>query len=651
MPVMPTPRPSSSLVIPAAVLLTGFALGWFGRNMGSSAPPATAVDPAPRKAAVATHDAAPPPALPPSEAARQFEAVRTEQTTDYQRRLRLAQAVEGLDRAGVVAALENERAHIPVSGTARTLPTEALLARFAELDPPGAVFWLVQAYPVDDIESEWLDVTLDTWVARDANAALAWGRSLPAGSLRENVNSELLEQMVALDPAGTAQRIATLGDKDLTSVSTLFTRLAERDLTAACAQAAQLPARQMSGAVEGIIQAWAQHQPADAYAWIAQIAPGAVRDAATEQLYNTWGEQDPAAAAAFLLAHGGPDTGKYVDNLAETWAKRDLATARAWSEHLPPQLRSKAMSQVVSAWTESDPRGATEYAMTLPGKQRASEVSTTVGQWAKQDMAAASAWMQKQPAGSVRRSALQAVCGVWADQDPRACLDWLSGQTGDDSVKQQRTQTLATWAASAPEEVWQWSQALPDVKRRGEAEAAALTALAENDPAQAGARLAQLPKDDQADAATEVGSKWVETDPAAASRWAGGLAEGDARTNAMRSVASSWAEYDAKSAAAWLTGQPTGEAKDAGIEAVVTAGPDDMEPTALMKLAQTIHDPDTRTSALAVAASNWLSEDRPKAQAWITNSRAFTEEQRTRLLSREDADEDDAEPGHTVVIP
>ncbi len=578
---------------------------------------------------------APPAAEDTSAAAQAFDAVLAEPSGDYRQRLRLAQAAAGLDRTEIVAALEREHARDPVSLGQHTLPTEALLARFAELDPAAATLWLVQTYPPGRILPDWLSVTLETWASTDLKAALAWAQGLPPGALRGRVVDEVLEQLATTDPAGAVQRLSLLDKAYNYSVTAVFAKWAEKDLSAACAGIAQLPPDRQNNAVQGIVGVWVMHQPAEAYAWAAQVPPGNPRDNVIRQLYTTWGEQDPATAGAWLVAHGGPDVGKYASNLAAQWAALDVNAARAWSESLPPHDRRNALDSVLSVWSGTDPQAVMQYALTLPERQRESTLANTIAQWANKDRAAALAWTeQSASSGDLRENALSAVCGNWASEDPRACADYLA-RLPDDAARQQLSGTLDSWARQSSEEVWRWGQGQADAKTRTLAAAAALTAQAANDPAGASARLTQLPPEAQPDAAGKVAEQWVAIDPDAAGRWSAALPGAEARAAAVQAVAGAWAQDDATHAAAWLDAQAPGDARDKGINAMLTSVPDGLEPAASAQLASSIQDTDTRHGALTNVAEGWLHQDRAAALAWIAQSPEFTPEERTQLTQRE----------------
>ncbi len=607
--------------------LTSFALGWFCR-------PSEKLPPVVRSAPSMAAPAATVPAFEShSDAVRTFDDAVTAPDTDYQRRLHLAAAVASLDRAEVVAALEREHARDPVEYSDRVLPTEALLARFAELDPAGAVAWLVQTFPRAKIEEAWRDVTLSAWIAQDRQAAVAWVNGLPPGPLRDEFTFALLGKLASVDLALAIQQCAGVRGGFGYNFSSVFATLAAKDLGTAREQALQLPRANASGAVTGVMQFWAARQPAEAYTWAAQLPPGELREGAIREIYSVWADKSPAEAAAFLTAHDGMILHEVAGNLAATWAQKDLAAARAWSEGLPASVRAQAQGSVINVWAESDPRGATEYVAARSAADQTDWLPGIVQSWAGTDRTAALAWAENSAPAAVRGEALQSVCNNWLQEDPRACLEYVLGHPAEKELREQTFSSSAGWAAQDPDGMWQWCQGVSDPKARGDLEAHALEGLATMDPVRASGMLGQLPPENQTEAASTVAQQWAQTDPAAAARWATALPVGEAQKGASSSVTTTWASFDAPGAAAWVDAQPAGESRDESISALVSNLPMHLDPAVAVRLARSVQNPDTRSTVLTQMATAWLGQDRPAATAWITQSPDFTPDVRQELLT------------------
>ena len=569
------------------------------------------------------------------------QAADTADDSDYHHALRLAEAAAALDREETLTALERE--HTREGGSVNEKAeavVEALLARFAELDPRAATLWLLQTYP-HSLRDAWMRATLGTWIARDREAALTWARGLPERELRESVDGALLDQLSLLDPAAAEQQATALGANGQ-QLSILYHALAERNLPATLADAMKLPRASASSAIYSVLEVWVPRDLPGALAWAGSLPPGPLRQEAWSDLYSNWTRYDPAAAAAYLSAQGGPELTRQSVGIVSYWVDSDPAAAVRWADSLPPALRRRTLSSLVSSWAADDPRAAADYALAQSTPGRHDLIDAALNQWSNGDVPAALAWSESLPPGDLRVTARNDLCQAWARNDPRTCLGYLDRQPDDPSIANLRLECVSAWAESAPEDLWQWSRGLTDSTQRDEAGAAAAEKIAEVDPAQASAMLGQLAESKQAAVAEKIASGWVDTNLPAAQRWVANLPEGEVRNEAWSGLVGSWARSDGSAAAVWIAAQPTGAARDDGVMALLD-GDAELPPADALRFARSITDEDGRQNALRTVARNWLKSDRAAATAWIQQAPELTPEMRDDLLASSEPN-----PGETI---
>ncbi len=190
------------------------------------------------------------------------------------------------------------------------------------------------------------------WAANDPQAAAKWAEGTKPGAAREK----------ALRAVATA-----LGDTDPIAAATL-------------ALNSMKAGRPMEDALVSIVQRWAQKDPANAAAWVAQFPDGSLRDAAVDNLVGRWVDRDGIEAAKWVsglpagagqdqalstfaskIALTHPETAllwagrigddgmrqRQMENVGANWLKRDAAVARAWIENanLPDSVKTRLLAQ------------------------------------------------------------------------------------------------------------------------------------------------------------------------------------------------------------------------------------------------------------------------------------------------------------------
>lgn len=271
-------------------------------------------------------------------------------------------------------------------------------------------------------------------------------------------------------------------------------------------------------------------------------------------------ERDPSGAAALVSAGSGlaMDTGAALaaSGVAAAWARQDAAGAQAWVRTLPEGLGSEAWSAVAAVLASSDPAAAAAFAMEMP-------------------------------AGASRAHGAARVAEIWARAAPSEALTWASSL--------EKTEKFT---------------AVP----------AALTALAESDPAAAAGWLVRQPPGDHLpqNTAALMGT-WARSEPAAAARWVAGLPAGPVQTESMQHLLYAWTASAPEQASEWLHHQPESPGRDEAA-AMLSLQVSATDPEAAALWASFITDPARRAAELHRSLSAWLRRDHAAASAWMQES-------------------------------
>lgn len=297
-----------------------------------------------------------------------------------------------------------------------------------------------------------------------------------------------------------------------------------------------------------------------------------------------------------LEAPGPLHRRELLDELCARINAKLAQPALAWAEHLPAgNLRASYISALLLRWAELDPVSAIAYAQTQVGRPAALAI---LQQWVATAPEAATSWALAQPpASGLRVAALHAIAVAIAAHDPERAL------------------VLAR-------EI--------DAGKAREVTSAAFTQLAEDDPASAAARFADLSELDKRDVAPLIARSWAQHDSRAALAWVQHLGHGVAAQGAMSALISSlaetdphaaadlarevvvpnpeamssvvgrWAADDPDSALAWVEKLPKGKRRDEAMASIVSQlAPG--EPERALHLAETLPRGQARENALSEA--------------------------------------------------
>lgn len=312
----------------------------------------------------------------------------------------------------------------------------------------------------------------ENWEAVAA-ALQSKGSKALAQSLLLRLNSAALGHLAAHLTAGpyTYRKQLLAGE--------VYQRWGEADFPAALAQAQRLERGMRWACAQQAILGLSNVHPAEVCQFLASPpteeaqyelrAPGN-RLSLLNQTVVKWGEQDPAAAGAFLLQH--PDLADRsawaVGAVAEGWAPQDPRAAVDWATRLPAKNRDDALQKVFASWAQTDLPGSLTYLSNLPAGRDRDHLLNDVGfAWGKQNPQEAARWAETQG-----DAAASVVLDAWSEQDPAGALAWAVQRT---AIRFDPT----TWDAATTNYIMadrngalQWINGLPAGRERDGAVAA-----------------------------------------------------------------------------------------------------------------------------------------------------------------------------------
>jgi hypothetical protein len=401
--------------------------------------------------------------------------------------------------------------------------------------------------------------TLEAWIARDPEAALAYVRGLKPGA---DYSQGLLMALAAIgrtDPDRALALAAELAKtrEERAIYSALFAQLAAADPVGAAARLSLVPAGEGRGnALRALADGWAHADLPAALAWAQKLNP-TDRAPAMETVITTLVATDPLRAV-------------------------DLA-----QQNLSGAAFERTLLSALQALARTDPKSAAALVSTLaPGEARTQASYFVARALATESPSGAMAWAQTLPVGEVRARVLNNILDIWAAKDPVAAGQEVVKMAG--GAEQEMTAAhLATLLAANPPSAIAWAQSLANEAARS----AAVVNLA---------------------------SAWAQRDPSAAARWAGSLEPVDVRNTALNGAISYWVLQDSDAARNYIFGL-SGETQ---VSAAAHLAPAlaQRDPVAAITWSQTLPSAEARESALTAAYARWLTNEPAAARSWLSTA-------------------------------
>ena len=219
---------------------------------------------------------------------------------------------------------------------------------------------------------------------------------------------------------------------------------------------------------------------------------GADTERRERELVDRWSELDPAGAAAYaaeVFQQGGSEG--IFRRAAQAFARHNPATASAWAAALgAPMLRDTALREIYRTWSESDPMAAAASIGLLPIGSAQSIAATLVGsRLAEQNLATALQWVS-QIGGSTQAASMRGAVSKWATSDPSAAAAWISRQTSP-ALRREGMQLLAQdWVGRDPAGALAYGQSIENADLRESFMRSAISRYGRNDPLAAAAWIA-----------------------------------------------------------------------------------------------------------------------------------------------------------------
>jgi len=242
------------------------------------------------------------------------------------------------------------------TGATRLEELVAVATVWGERMPRDAAEWARELADLTEREHALLAVGYE--MARtEARAALVLADDLPAGSARDELLVHASAQWAARDPRAAAEWAGQLpaGVVRERALAMAASAWAESDPIAAAtfAISSLAPGEPLENAIVGIVQRWAQKEPARAAAWVTSFPESTVAQAALEEVVRLWADRDIEQTSAWLAEL---PAGHRLDSASAVFAGKLAArfpdVATEWASHIGDAALRQVTMESVGAMRE-----------------------------------------------------------------------------------------------------------------------------------------------------------------------------------------------------------------------------------------------------------------------------------------------------------
>ena len=557
--------------------------------------------------------------------------------SDHAESYAAAQALN--DYASLRSALQRAAGSPP--SVSRDLELDALLVRFSDFDPAGAVALAFEL----GLDAPFLVASYVLWAEYDEAAALTELSLIGDSGLRREIALALLD-VVGNDATG-AQRIesALAATEQQSFRLDWLALLAETSPLDALREAESIAdASLRSRALQAVAESWAREDPLAVLNQASSLRNPELEQTFRAQAYAMWSLTDPLGLADYI--ESGVAFEQEMISGIQMLLTLDPERAIRLTERVPGVLGQSLIGAAIGALAASNPEAAKQRALDQPpGQLRNNAVQQVAAALAQDDPDAALEWLQ-----GLSPPVPDAFTGVMlalAESDPIRVIELmdsgsipmesslmtsvLSARVGRDPEKAPQVANLlagrndirskallrnvvSTWAGRDPAGALDWTLANEDVL-----EASLLGAiageLAAQDPQLAVEYLDRIPGDYQVAWITQTAGSYGRADPDGALSWVNQYQGQSVYNLALREIITSMAQNDPRRAAEALSvANPDVQSAAAGTIASRFAS---QEPREAAEWARSLSSSQARQTALNSVMNNWANNDADAAERWV----------------------------------
>ncbi|MEX0942570.1 MAG: hypothetical protein WD002_08495 [Pseudomonadales bacterium] len=343
----------------------------------------------------------------------------------------------------------------------RTVIASVLMERYIELDPVAAMAYVDKEYRLDRDAMQ--AHVLTSWVRYDPQAALDYFRQISDQRLKTNIGAMLLQDPVLASTGLVSEVELILGSRAGQIRERI--ELQQADPTILFESALSMTGGQRQTRMMYAVNRWVEIDPEAALERIRNLDRGTEQQTMLQVAVSRYAQRDPEAALDWAQLYQ-PENVQLQTRIVGIMAQHDIDRALIVAEDIARRSGDdNVLSTVVNTWGQNDPAAALAYIETLPSSQRQNLYLNLVHAYVRKYPRQGLNWaLGLGPEyDAVKLSALGAITSDNVDIVEQA----LPGTTNTQTRGRFITAISNFKAAQDPDEALTWLQSLPegDLKR------------------------------------------------------------------------------------------------------------------------------------------------------------------------------------------
>ena len=438
-------------------------------------------------------------------------------------------------------------------------------------------------------------------------AAAEWALSLD-NNARMQALQGVLNGWAQTDPAAAAVWSKKLGTQDSWATATIVSTWGHKDPKAAADWVKTLPEGvKRAQALEVLGLAWGSKRSEEALGWANQLQTEPDRQSALGGVLNSWAMQNSDAALRYAEKQGDPKLQEHLlGKVIQGWCFQDRAGAEKWVKELPEGSLKNTLQKVIS----SAPVIRRRVVPVPPANSGEARKKISLNFETPPELAK----ILESPVNQTRQDEILRYASDWFREDKAKATQWVSAKL-DGYVLGVTAGILAReWSQKDLPAAAEWVRQIPPFFRDFVARMGAEWAAKR--PRDIASTVLKWPDDPRRHVVIRgVCEAWAQKDPAATLSWIQALPTGATRSNALKGLVIAWSQFAPAECRAWVEKITDENEKKIGTHYIIH-GLARSQPSEAIAYLQQVPDGESDLNLIYCLGKEWALKNPAAAGEW-----------------------------------